>query len=88
MKPEYPNKPLSLEYNHREFLREAEAIHKRLNNLIVSPAIAALEATNAAYAAGDVGSAANIAIALNVLAAAVNLQTTAINTLLDKLNAT
>lgn len=86
MKPDQPRKPISETFDRLEFLREAEAIHKRLNALIISPATTQGSATKADYAAGDVGSAANIATALNTVATALNLNTAAINTILAKLN--
>lgn len=87
-KPQQPTKPISEAYNRLEFLRETEILHKRLNALILSPVVSDLETVKADYAAGDVGTAANIASALNVLAAAVNLNTVAMNQLLAKLNLT
>lgn len=86
MKPQQPRKPIGDQYNKLEFLREAEAIHKRLNDLVIDPAIEELEDTKADYVAGDVGTAANIATALNTLAAAINLNTAAINQIIAKLN--
>lgn len=88
MKAEQPRKPIGDEYNRLEFLRETEALHRRLNELIITPAATAPAATKADYAAGDVGSAANIAAALNVIAAALNANTAATIALLAKLNAT
>ena len=85
-KPQQPQKPLSETYNRLEFLRETEALHKRLNALILTPAVTALEATKADYVAADTGTAADIATALNTIAAALNLNTTAVNQLLAKMN--
>lgn len=85
-KPEQPIKPISESYNHLEALRETAALHKRLNNLIISPAVTALSATKESYVAADVGTAANIAAALNTIAAALNLNTAALNQVLAKLN--
>lgn len=108
MRPQQPRKPLSDTYNKLEYLKALEELHKRLNELIISPAVASSSTTVAAsftatksdYVAGDVGTAADIATALNTLAAAINLRTTtlvaaaaaidrntaAINQLIGKLN--
>jgi hypothetical protein len=86
LKPQQPRKPLKEQYDRLEFLREVESLHKRLNELIISPATDGLSDTKDDYAAGDVGSAANIAAALNVIAAALNANTSAVNQLLEKLN--
>lgn len=86
MNPQQPRKPIGDQYNKLEFLREAEAIHKRLNDLVIDPAITSLTDTKDDYVAGDVGTAANIATALNVLATAINANAAAINQIIAKLN--
>lgn len=87
MKPDQPRKPVSEVFNRLEFLREAESIHKRINDLIINPSVAALANTKANYVAADVGTAADIATALNAIASALNTNTAAVNALLGKLNA-
>ena len=69
-------------------IRELEVLHGRINDLILNPALASLAATKANYAAGDVGTAADIATALNTIAAAVNTMATEVNSLAAKLNRT
>lgn len=86
MKPQQPRKPLGEAYNALAYLRDLEELHKRINALAISPAVEALATTKADYAAGDVGSAANIATALNAIASALNLNTAAVNQLIAKLN--
>lgn len=87
-KPEQPRKPMKEEYDRLEALAEYEALHRRLNALLISPAVDALTATKSNYVAGDVGSAATIAAALNTIANALNSNTAAVNQLLAKLNLT
>jgi hypothetical protein len=86
LKAQQPRKPLSLNFNRDEYLRELSDVHKRWNEVASSPALEELEDTKDDYAAGDVGSAADIATALNTLAAALNANTAAVNQLLGKLN--
>lgn len=69
MKPMQPRKPLNDDYNKIEFLREMETLHKRLNELIISPANGAIKAD---YEAADTGTAAAIAAIFNLQAAAIN----------------
>lgn len=88
MRPQQPIKPISVSFDHLEALRETAALHKRVNELIISPAVTALTDTKDDYAAGDTGSAAAIATCLNTLAAALNTNTAAVNQLLAKLNLT
>lgn len=86
MRAQQPRKPLSPSFNRDEYLRELQDLHKRLNELAISPVVEELEDTKDDYVAGDVGSAADIASALNTLAAALNLNTAALNQVLAKLN--
>jgi len=88
LKPHQPRKPLSDPIARAEYMREVETLHKRLNELIISPAVVVLVATKANYVNTDVTTAAEVAAAMNTLAAAVNLQAAAINSLLARLNAT
>lgn len=85
-RPQQPTKPIKSTYDPLEFLRESEILHKRLNDLLLSPAVTTLAVTKANYVAADVGSAATIATALNTIATALNTNTAAVNQLLDKLN--
>lgn len=87
-KAQQPTKPLKSTYDPLEFLRESEILHKRLNDLLLSPPVADLVVTKADYVAADVGSAATIAAALNTIANALNSNTAAVNQLLAKLNLT
>lgn len=88
MKPEHPLKPISDSYNRLEFLRQAEILHRRLNDLIISPAVTSLEATKDDYVAVDTDTAAEVAAAMNVLATTLNLHAAALNSILAKLNTT
>lgn len=93
MKPEQPLKVFGEDYDKLALLRELEALHKRVNDAIISPAIAAPgtsptiteaaagKSKKANYVAGDVGTAANIASALNDHAVAVNTLIDAVNSL-------
>lgn len=66
------------QYDALAMTRELDFLHKRLNDLAISPALTNLKTD---YAAGDLGTAAAIATAFN----ATN---TAINVILGKINLT
>lgn len=86
MKPEQPRKLIKEDYDRLSVLRELEVLHARLNSVIISPAIEEIEDTKENYVAGDVGSAANIATALNTIAGKVNDISSALNSILEKIN--
>ncbi len=73
MKPAQPLKVVNENYS---VLAVLEALHKRMNDVVISPAVANLKTD---YAAGDLGTAAEIA-------AAFNLTNGAINQILAKIN--
>lgn len=86
MKAQQPRKPIAEEFKRDEYLRELDTLHKRINDLILIPALASPEVTKADYVAGDLGTPAAIATALNTVAAALNANTAAVVALLAKLN--
>lgn len=69
MKSGQPLKVIGDEYGKLALLRELEFIHKRVNDLGISPVVANLKTD---YVAGDLGTAAAIATAFNATNAAIN----------------